>query len=540
MSSAANGARALFKRAELRLSVSRRADLLTFLPTGTSLSGPALLREIHLTAGGLAGVGMGDRSPVLLALSHPYSLILAVPALWSLGSVPILTDATSTRDELQNLTSRFSPAWVLGDTEEVPATARPILLPGLPPLRVWRPRSRRPPTLPGSAVLIRTTSGSSGPSRGVALSPSQILADARNIFSSLEIGQEVRSLAAVPLAHAFGFSVLLVPLLFQDHPTVLLEQPLPEQFRAALGMYRSLFFPGVPYLFDLLCRAEIRPKILARLRLCVSAGAPLPVETASRFLKLAGSPIRNFYGTSECGAVACDRTPRGSLPAGCVGTPLRGVSLSLGRAEGIGRRRGVRGRHVGRICVQSAAVALGYVGGGSRARFGGGNFLTGDLGRIDSRGRLHLLGRLDQMINVGGRKVWPEEVERVLIRARGVREAAVLAIPDPSRGEAVSAAVSASRGVRPEDLFALCRRCLSPHKVPRRIQLLPTLPRTRRGKVDRSLLRSILADPSGLAPGRGESQRLATPSPGRKADQGPAGRPTPIQGLSGRRQPKTA
>jgi len=143
--------------------------------------------------------------------------------------------------------------------------------------------------------------------------------------------------------------------------------------------------------------------------------------------------------------------------------------------------------------VEGRAVALGYVRAGVRPRPFHRKFLTGDLGRIDGSGRLFLEGRLDQMINVGGRNVFPAEVERVLGSAPGVREVAILGMPDPLRGEVVAAVVACTGDVTPEDLIAFCRERLAAYRVPRRIEILPVIPRTARGKVDTARLRSLLA-----------------------------------------------
>lgn len=486
-------ARTLFSRVERCLAARARDPLLVCIPERVSFSGPALLREIRLVADRLARSGLVPGSRVLLSLSHPLSLTLILPALWSLDCVPILAEAGATRHELSDLARRLTPDRILGDEENLPAGARPALLAGLPLVRISRLRFRSMARLPRATVLVRTTSGSTGPPSGVALSGSQIVADTSQILSSLRIGADVPILGAVPMAHAYGFSTTLVPLLLHGNSLVLLERPLPEHFRSALGRYRSLFFPGVPYFYDLLCRAEIRSGILSHLAVCISAGAPLTAETALRFRERAGIPVRNFYGASECGAVSCDRTRDGLLPPGCVGTPLRGVSLRLEGRKGVPpSSESAKGR-VGRIAVMGEAVTLGYVGRPGGVRLLRGRFVTGDLGRIDSRGRLHLLGRVDRLINVGGRKVRPEEIERVLVAAAGVRDAVAVGVPDPSRGEAVAAAVVVRPGVRPEDLLALCRRRLSPHKIPRRIQILADLPRTVRGKLDRARLRCLLS-----------------------------------------------
>jgi len=486
--------RGLFARAERRLAASRLPDLLTRVPSGAPLSGPGLLREIRAMAKCLSQAGIHRDSRVLTALSDPLATILVLPALWSLDCVPLLADGSSPRAEIEEMVRRLSPDHLLGDGGGIPQASRTLLFPALPPLRVRGVRGKGDLPLPRGTVLVRTTSGSTGPPREVALSASQILSDALNILSSLRIPREMRGLAVVPLCHAFGFSTLFSPLLFHGRPLVLLEAPVPEQFRTALRRHRSLFFPGVPYLYALLGRAEIGRGLLARLKLCVSAGAPLPPETARRFREVSGSPVRNFYGTSECGAIACDRSPRGTAPSGCAGRPLSGVRVSLGRIRAPEGLRGASRRKTGRIVVRGEAVGLGYVEGGARPELFRGRLLTGDLGRIDSRGRLHLLGRLDTLINVGGRKVHPAEVERVLRAAPGVMEVVAVGIPDARRGEAVAAAVESPAGTEPADLLDRCRRHLAPHKVPRRLRVVHSLPRTERGKLDLRGIRALLME----------------------------------------------
>ena len=473
------GPRSLFSRAERRLGAAPLPDLVTRVPSGDPLSGPGLLREIHGMADRLSGAGIRRGARVLVALSNPLSMILALPALWSLDCVPLLAHGSSSRAEIEELARRLGPDHLLGDGEGTRGASRTLPSPGLPLLRVGRLRGNGDLLLPPGTVLVRTTSGSTGPPRGVALDASQVLSDALNILSSLRVPGALRGLAVVPLSHAFGFSTLLSPLLFHGQPLLLLEDPVPEQFRSALRRHRSLFFPGVPYLYDLLGRAEISPRALGRLRMCISAGAPLPRETAGRFRELSGSPVRNLYGTSECGAVACDRSPRGTAPAGCAGRPLSGVKVSLTEA--------------GRIVVRGKAVGLGYVESGARPRLFRGRFLTEDLGRIDSRKRLHLLGRLDALISVGGRKVFPAEVERVLREAPGVKEVVAMGIPDASRGEAVAVAVESPSGAGlPAELLERCRRRLAKYKVPRRLRSFPCLPRTARGKLDLGRIRTLL------------------------------------------------
>ena len=119
--------------------------------------------------------------------------------------------------------------------------------------------------------------------------------------------------------------------------------------------------------------------------------------------------------------------------------------------------------------------------------------MTSDLGRIDGDGRVHLAGRIDRLINVGGRKVNPAEVEAAIRRLPGVQGVAVFGVPDRHRGQAVCACVVATKGLTREALLAACRQRLAPFKIPRRVEFAGRLPLTARGKTDRRALAALVS-----------------------------------------------
>jgi acyl-CoA synthetase (AMP-forming)/AMP-acid ligase II len=192
---------------------------------------------------------------------------------------------------------------------------------------------------------------------------------------------------------------------------------------------------------------------------------------------------RTFYGASECGGIAFDRHGDGDLPDGCVGTPLDGVRIVMLDRDEDG---------IGRVAVHSASVASGYH---PRARAmseddapGDGVFATADLGRFDERGRLQLVGRVREVINVGGRKVYPAEIERVIRDVPGVLDVVVIGMARSSVADALRAVVAAEPAVSREDIAAACEQRLARYKVPRAIEIVRELPRTGRGKIDRRAL----------------------------------------------------
>jgi acyl-coenzyme A synthetase/AMP-(fatty) acid ligase len=222
----------------------------------------------------------------------------------------------------------------------------------------------------------------------------------------------------------------------------------------------------------------------------ITAGAPLSAETAARFRAATGLPVHVFYGASECGGICFDRDG-GAAERGTVGEPVEGVEIGFSCREAAS---GGAPTEAGVVTVRSAAVAAGYVPDpGSAAVLGGGRFVASDLGTFRG-GELALLGRTDDLVNVRGKKVNPREVETVLAQLSGVVEVAVFGVLLPHRKDEVLRAVVACRpgdGLSAEQVRAFCGEHLAAHKVPRSVILVPEMPRTSRGKLDRGALRAL-------------------------------------------------
>ncbi len=429
-------------------------------------------------------VGLADGGIILLSARNLDSYLVAIATLWKLGLVPLLADADLSRTEIAGLVSTFRPAACLLDRAADPPGGRNgDLGETLAGLHAWVP-PRRPArscaAAPSGAAIIRLTSGTTGHPRGLIVTADQLLADAKNICTTMGITPEDTMVAAIPMGHAYGFVHVLMSLVAQGTRPLLLEHPLPALLHAALSGPGPLVLPGTPYLHELLLQGAPEDA-LQGLRLVFSAGAPLPERLSRAFKERFGLPIRTFYGASECGGISYDRSGPGILPDGCVGTPLEGVEVTLLIEPGADEGRG-------RICVRSAAVVAGTHPEGDGGGLQPGYFMTSDLGRIDPRGSLHLTGRIDRMVNVAGRKVNPHEVERALLALPGVRQAVVFGAPDRHRGQALCACIVAAKGVTREALLTGCRARLASFKIPRRIEFVRAIPLTARGKTDRRAL----------------------------------------------------
>ncbi len=209
------------------------------------------------------------------------------------------------------------------------------------------------------------------------------------------------------------------------------------------------------------------------LRLCISAGAPLPLSIAHEFREKFRLAIHSFYGSSECGGICYDREARLATP-GLVGPPMRGVGLELLEA----------GTRSGRAVVRSEAVGDGYFPIPDDEKLGAGRFIPDDLLASIDEG-FAIVGRVSDLINVAGKKVNPAEVERVLLRFPGVREAVVFGRESAPRNEQVAACAVTDDGVREEELLRSCREQLSGWQVPKRIFLVDKIPVNERGKISR-------------------------------------------------------
>lgn len=361
------------------------------------------------------------------------------------GAIPVPVDASEPPDTLARIAPALNAAAVWRDGR----------------WELWRENARGPRR---EFALIKLTSGSTGIPRARAFTHAQMLADAAQICSSMGIAPGDLNLAVIPLGHSYGLGNLVVPLLVQGTAVLCSASPLPHAIAADCARWRPTVFPAVPTLLRALARAEVAPESLASLRLVISAGAPLSAEVASAFAQRFARKVHNFYGSTETGGITFDRTGDAALTGRSVGTPLDGVRLRM--------------RAGGRFTVESAAV------------LGRGAFSPPDRAALDERGELVLHGRVGRTIKVGARRLDPVEVERALLALPEVRGALVL--PHPGRADAIAAIVATC--ATPNTLRAALARAVAPWKIPERFAVVPELPTTARGKLDRAAIRRMLGE----------------------------------------------
>lgn len=349
------------------------------------------------------------------------------------------------------------------------------------------------PELYAGAAVLKLTSGSTGLPKATFTTEAHLLEDVSHITEAMDIRPEDVQLGAIPLSHAYGFGNLVLPVLTQGTAIVLRDGFAPSQVPSDARAHSIRVFPGVPFMFEHLLAhvpAEAWPPSLS---LLITAGARIELETVRAFHDRFGRKIHSFYGTSETGGITYDSTDAiGDRLT--LGRALRGVSVSI-RTNDPDVPPGL-GPGIGRVHVKGTAVAKGYAGllPSEQEGFVDDGFLTGDLGFFDERGHLVLSGRVSSFINVAGRKVQPDEVERTLRDMPDVVDVKVIGVPDPQRGEMIAACiVSRDRRLRPLDVRRFCAMKLAAHKVPRVYVFLDEMPLDERGKTSRRALEAAVA-----------------------------------------------
>jgi acyl-CoA synthetase (AMP-forming)/AMP-acid ligase II/thioesterase domain-containing protein len=341
----------------------------------------------------------------------------------------------------------------------------------------------------GEAALLLHTSATTGTPRLVPLTHSNLQAMAANTRSVLGLGESDRFLSMMPLFHLQGLMSSMAQLL-AGGAVISTAGFDPENFMAWLEEFRPTWYTAGPALHSsILPLAQRHKDVLRRfpLRFVRSIGAPLPPELQAQLEDALEAPVLNGYGMTETGLVTSNSPLPEQRRHGSVGRAV-GTEIAIVDEAGDELAPG----NEGQIAVRGPAVIEGYRNNpeANRLAFRNGWFLTGDLGRLDSDGFLFVTGRLKEIINRGGEKILPAEVDEALQAHSALTEAAAFGVPHPTLGEDVFAAVVLKPGaaVTPAELRRFAASRLAAFKVPRRILFMDAVPRGATGKAQRRLL----------------------------------------------------
>lgn len=341
-------------------------------------------------------------------------------------------------------------------------------------------------------ALIQYTGGTTGTPKGAVLTHQNLTANARQVGSiDGHCGQDDRIIGALPLFHVFANTCVLNRTIAAGGEMVLLPRFNAEQVLKTIERTRAAYFPGVPTMFQaLLDHPAVHHTDFSSLRVCISGGAPLPIELKQAFEATTGALIVEGYGLTESSGVVSANPYEGLNKTGTIGQPLPGTDVKLLDRED--PSRDAAPGEPGELAFSGPQMMRGYWRrpDADAEVFVDGYLRTGDVATIDAEGYIRIVDRMKDMIVVGGFKVFPSQVESILYHNPAVKEALVIGIPDPYRGESPKAFVTLKDGasLSGEALMAWLNPQLGKHERVVAVEIRESLPRTLVGKLSRKEL----------------------------------------------------
>jgi long-chain acyl-CoA synthetase len=473
-----------------------------------------------------AGVRKGDRVALILVNSPTY--VIAFFAVLKLGALAANLSVGIAGEELasclRNAGARVAVTLdlfaqnlyrVIGQTavetvilHSVFGLEKKIAVePGRPPIRIFNDllsavdRADEPQidVFPEDAAVLQYTSGSTGTPKAATLTHANMVASVlqTDAWIGIDKAGNAAVMCLIPFFHVFGLLSCLCVCVHKGYRMVLLPRmDLLDvlSLTRLLETYRPIFFPAVPSLWNaLLSFPEEKIKgPLGSLQVAICGGGPFPKTVHERFTALTGRRMMEAYGLSEaCSATHMTPYPAGG-PAGSIGLPLPGtdakiVDLETGEGE-------CAAGEVGELAVRGPQIMSGYWENDEQTgrALRNGWFYTKDMARMDENGFFYIVDRKDDLIISNGFNVYPGQVEEVLKKHPGVKDAAVIGVADRSRGQAVVAVVALEEESRADaaEILQYCRENMPDYRVPKSIVFREIIPRDPAGKLLRRVLKT--------------------------------------------------
>jgi malonyl-CoA/methylmalonyl-CoA synthetase len=470
----------------------------------------AALRELSgRMAGALTRLGVRSGDRVAVQVEKSAEAVFLYIACLRMGAVFVPINVANTANEVEYFLRDSRPTVAIvrpQDRSVIESVAREVGAASIETMGVDSDGSfcdlasrsgefKAPATMdPKSLAAIIYTSGTTGRSKGAMLTRDNLASNAAVLVDAWRFTAQDVLLHTLPLFHIHGLFVAINTVLASGASLLLL--PKFDAAQALGQLAQATVYMGVPTHYTRLLQLEhLNRDTTASVRLFVSGSAPLLADTHREFLQRTGHVILERYGMSET-MMNTSNPYEGVRLAGSVGPPLQGISMRVTNAEtgAVEHTADV----IGTLEVKGPNVFAGYWHDEPKTRgefTADGWFKTGDVGRIDKNGYVHIVGRAKDLVISGGYNVYPKEVESELDAVEGILESAVFGVPHPDFGEGVTAAVVAKEGARlsEDEIMDRVKARLARYKVPKRILFVEELPRNAMGKVQKNALRKMFA-----------------------------------------------
>jgi acyl-CoA synthetase (AMP-forming)/AMP-acid ligase II len=354
-------------------------------------------------------------------------------------------------------------------------------------------RTAQAPTADDVALVLHT-SGSTGRPKRVPIRHGNVGASARNIAATYELSSSDVTMCVMPLFHVHGLVASVLSTFLSGGTVVVPAKFSPLSFWRFVRDTDATWYSAVPTIHQLLLTRAggDRPEGAEHLRFIRSCSAALPPEMMEKIERTFGAPVLEAYGMTEATHQMCSNPqPPSARKAGSVG-PGTGVQVNIMDEAGNLLPQGQRGE----VVIKGPNVVKEYENNpeANAKSFTNGWFRTGDQGYLDEDSYLVLTGRIKELINRGGEKIAPREIDEVLLAHPSVAEAVAFGVPHATWGEEVAAAVVLRTPEKESAILAHCREKLSDFKCPKRVYIVEKIPRTATGKIQRGAVAASVAE----------------------------------------------
>ncbi|HKW99242.1 MAG TPA: acyl--CoA ligase [Bryobacteraceae bacterium] len=475
--------------------------------TGALVTYESLRRQVDAAAQVFAGAGIGPDERIAMALPNGPAIIVSFLAASMAGTAAPLNPAYRYEEFCFYLDDTRARLIVL-PPEGAEDARRAAAERNIPVLTAETSASGEvrisgaaagkpvPPPAPDHVALILHTSGSTGRPKRVPLQHRYIARSARNIVGTYQLSANDVALCLMPLFHVHGLVASTLSTLLSGGTVVVPGRFNPLSFWRTVREQRATWYSAVPTIHNLiLARTNEKPAGTESLRFMRSCSAPLPVEMAEKLEALVGVPVLEAYGMTEAShQMASNPLPPRARKFGTVG---QATGIEIGIMTDTGELVAAGGK--GEVVIRGPSVIQAYENNpeANAKSFTKGWFRTGDEGVLDDQGYLRLTGRIKELINRGGEKIAPREIDELLLTHPSVSEAVCFGIPHPTWGEEVAAAVVLREPVTEAQLIAYCRDRMADFKRPKKLFIVESIPRTATGKVQRLNVAAKLAGAQG-------------------------------------------
>lgn len=470
--------------------------------TATTVTYDALQRALDRACGRLRALGVSQGDRIAIAAPNGPALVVAFLAISALDAAAAPLNPAFGPGEVENELGDLRITRLLHDPNSADAIAAAARL-GVKAhvitfedLDLLIDGAGGPPALPASVptsvALLLHTSGTTSKPKTVPISQANLVASTGAVVTTYGLDSSDVTMCVMPLFHVHGLVAAVLATLTTGGTII-----VPARFRAStfwddVERFGATWYTAVPTIHSHVLGHDIAKGSPHRLRFARSCSAPLPTVLWQRFEDAVGVPLAEAYGMTEAAhQMASNPLPPGERRAGTVGRAT-GVEIAIlddgWRPLPAGER--------GEVSVRGPSVIDGYLDNpdATAASFRDGWFRTGDVGTLSADGYLTLVGRVKELINRGGEKISPYEIEDVLLTHPAVAEAAAYSMPDATYGEQVGVVVVLNSPATPDELVEHCAQRLAAFKLPARISVLPEIPKGATGKIQRRNLAQLVGE----------------------------------------------